>query len=305
MDEISEGSILLSFNGIFSMMAIPDVEVTTEKLRQIADEIVHPTRFNKSYHSALNRPELKDFLNGLADHLEKKGLKRFTYEDLRAAGILRVNEAKKKGEVGECYALQSFGGPRYIFGNISRPQNVSPENQEKIESLMKNGQNREYHFGDVDTKLYKNNRLTIEELKELKALRNASAVFEQSTFLKNDDAGGFISNLKGELLGGDQLNCALEAHNHTVFIQKLKINGLLKYFSVDETVTRPMKPSKKDLTGGGHVAVVLKNNRTGESFVYDSWFEKGGDHAHILTMEDWKNLSLDFKNDFKDVVPLN
>lgn len=305
MSELSEGSVAFSFKGFpGGFMAAPS-EVTTQKLRDFADEIVRPTRFNKMYQNGVNRPELRDFLNGLADHLEKNGITRLYYEQLENSALYRTDNAKKNGEIGECYNLQSFGGAKYIFQSLSRSQTVSVADQKKIEEIMSKAQNRAYHFGEMDGELFKNKRLSIEELKELKALREASAAFEKATFLKNDDAGGFFSNLKGEFVGGDQVNCVLEAQNHMVFLNNLKAKGLLKNFEVSGEAQRPMEVSGKDFSGSGHVAVLLKNKRTGEEFVYDSWFEKGGEAAHIMALRDWKKLSLDLKNDFKDVVPLS
>lgn len=303
LSELSQGDVyhtLISPLGGFMSTA----EMTSQKLRELAGEVVRPTRFNKLYTSPVNRPELREFFNGLADHLEKNGITRFYPDQIISSATFRIEAAKKNGEVGECYNLQSFGGPKYIFASISRNQTVSVSDQKKIEEIMSEAQNRPYHFGEMDGELFKNKRLSIEELKELKALREASAAFEKATFLKNDEAGGFISNIKGEFGGGDQVNCVLEAQNHRVFLNKLKDKGLLKNFEVSGEAKRPMEYSKKDLTASGHIAILLKNKRTGEEFVYDSWFEKGGEAAHILSRRDWNNLSLDLKNNFNDVVPL-
>ena len=303
MNEFSDGSVSTALKGFSFGVLTPSI-ITPQKLRDLAGEIVRPTRFNKLYRSNVSRPDLRDFLNKLADHLEKNGIKRFYADQLESMALFRADNAKKNGEIGECYSLQSFGGAKYVFGTLSRNQTVSVADEKKIEEIMSKAQERPYHFGEMDGELFKNKRLSIEELKELKALREASGAFEQATFMKNDEAGGFISNLKGEFAGGDQVNCVLEAKNHTVFLNKLKEKGLLNNFEVSGEATRPMEASTKDLSAGGHVAILLKNKRTGEEFVYDSWFENGGEAAHILALRDWKQLSLDFKNDFKDVVPL-
>lgn len=147
----------------------------------------------------------------------------------------------------------------------------------------------------------------LHDLKELKAIRQASALFEKATPLRNDNAGGFFSNFKGEIMGGDQLNCVQESMSHLAFLKNLTQKGLIKNFEVVGTIERPPDKTefKKDLSRSGHIAIRLKNKKSGQVVVYDSSFERGGEAAHILLEKDWRNLSLDFKNDFRDIVQLD
>ncbi len=287
------------------MMTSSSKTIPVEKLESLAGEIVRPLRFNKLYKSSLNRPELAKLLKDLSAHLKTKGIKYFSCGDLRAAANENYRQAKESQKIGECYQLETFGGIKYVFGAVARNISVTNEQQKKIENLF-SLKSSSYHLGLLDTDLVVKNRLTIDDLKELAAIRKASELFERSTPLKNDDAGGFFSNLKGEFAGGDQLNCVLEAGSHIVFLKSLIQKGLIQNFEVLGPIRRPpdKKNIKKDFSQSGHVAVLLRSKKTGQEIIYDSWFEKGGGAAHILLPEDWHNLSLDFKNEFNDIVPL-
>lgn len=113
-------------------------------------------------------------------------------------------------------------------------------------------------------------RLTIQDLKELRAIRKASELFEKATPLKNDDGSGFFSNLKGEIAGRDQLNCDLETSTHLGFLRTLASKGLIKNLEVVGTIQRQpvISDIKKDFSQSGHVAVLLRSRETGQEIVY-------------------------------------
>lgn len=278
--------------------------ISIEKLEQLANEIVRPARFNKMYRDSLSRPELAKLMSDLARHLQERGMKYIGCDDLRSAVNDAYTEAKKENRIGECYQIETLGGAKYLFGPVARAVSVSPAQQKSIEDLFST--QIPSHLDRFDTDLILDERFTIEDLKELRALRKASEMFEQATPLRNDAAGGFFSNLMGELTGGDQLNCNVEASTHIVFLKTLVRKGVLKKFHVVGTIERQAEKSdfRKDIGQTGHVAVLLRSRETGHEVVYDSWFGKGGEAAHILLPDDWRNLNLNFKNDFRNVVPL-
>lgn len=279
--------------------------MSVEKIDQLAREIVRPLRSNKLYRGSLNRPELAKFLKEFSQHLKSNGVNYLSCVDLREAAGQAYSQARAKKRVGECYQVQTFGGVKYVFGAVAREVSVSFEDQKKIETLF-GAPDKPYHLDSLGSELVLRNRLTVDDLKELGAIRKASELFEKATLLRHDDAGGFFSNIKGEFSGGDQLNCAMEAASHTVFLRSLQQKGLIQNFEILDPINRAARLSdiKKDISQSGHTAVRLRSKATGQEIVYDSWFEKGGEPAHILLPEDWHRLSLDFKNEFRDVVPL-
>ena len=277
--------------------------ISVDRLDLLSSEMVRPLRSNKFYRSHLSRPELAKFLKDLSSYLKGKGVKSLSCGDLNVAAFNAYSRAKSEERIGECYQVRTFGGAKYLLGEVAREISVSPAEQKKIESLLSQS-NKPYHFmGQRDSVLMLNGRLTLNDLKELRAIRAASAHFEQATPLRNDKAGGFWSNLKGEITGGDQLNCIQEASTHLGFLRALEQKGLIKNFEVMGTIERPASDINEELWGTGHVAVRLRSRKTGQEVVYDSWFEKGGEAAHILLPEDWRRLSLVFKNEFLDLVP--
>ncbi len=287
------------------MMTIGSKVISVEKIEQLSSEVVRPLRSNKLYQNSLNRPELAKLLKELSSYLKEKGIRYLKCTDLQVAAYDAYAQAKTDKKIGECYQIQTFGGAKYIFGATAREVSITAAQQKEIEDLF-SYQSKPYHLGLLESELVIKNQLTVADLKELKAIRKASELFEKATPLRNDDAGGFFSNLKGEIVGGDQLNCDLEAKSHLVFLKSLAQKGIIKNFEVVGSIERKSSITdfKKDISQGGHVAVLLRSKKTGQEIVYDSWFEKGGVAAHILLPDEWRNLSLDFKNEFRDIVPL-
>lgn len=282
--------------------------ISTDRLDQFAKEIVLPTKFSKIYHGSNTHPELKKELQDLSAYLKSKGIKYFNCEDMLNAVSDRYKNALAKKEVGMCYPIQTLGGYSYIFESVSRTVPISFEQQKKIENLFIEKNRKPFHLDDFQTEIISNEQLTIDDLKELLAIRKASELFEKATPLRNDEAGTkTLSNLKGEFLGGDQLTCDLEASTHKAFLDSLSQQGLLKNFEVIGQIHRKQEMNltfSKDIALTGHTAVLLRSRSTGREVVYDSWFEKGGDAAHILFPDDWHELKLHFKNQFRDIVPI-
>ena len=161
------------------------------------------------------------------------------------------------------------------------------------------------NLSENEKKLISSKVLTLEEVVELRALKKATEYFESNTILKEDKAGGFFSNLWGQLTGSHQQSCVEEANTLMYFTKVMTWRKNLKYFLTSGLIS--MRPKiKNDWSQGGHVAVRLANLRTKEIFVLDGWFEKGGASAHILLEQDWRNTPITrFKKyDFKDVVEL-
>lgn len=168
-------------------------------------------------------------------------------------------------------------GSRHV---IQEPILLPPAQQREIDALFSNppaGARGKI----VKPAFQQGPRLTDDEALELWAIRAASALFEQYTPLCQDLAKGFDSNITGTALDSVQLNCANETETMRQFVVTLARRGLLKHFEIHGETERAY------LVFGEHSALVLVNRRTAEEFVVDSWFEAGGQPAHILTKADW------------------
>ncbi len=133
------------------------------------------------------------------------------------------------------------------------------------------------------------------ELRELNALRMASKVLEDNSFLK-DDKGGWYGNARKTMRNGSALTrCGSETNTYISFIWELIDTGLIKslYFRF-----RSKKMIERDTWLGTHQAVLITGIHTKKRYVIDSWYENGGEMAHISKESDWLNGDYD-----RNIVP--
>lgn len=276
--------------------------IPVEIISLTAKEVVRPLRSNKVYFGSANYPVFGKNAHRLAQELLRNEISSIEWHLLADAATKRYENAKKNGEIGECFSIETLGGYKYLFSEKKDSISVSAKVMNEIDSLFNNKRNSALPLSQEEKNLLLNKTLTLEEIYELRSIRKATEIFEKNTVLKYDKAGGFFSNISGEVRGDFQQNCSTEASTYIRFLEVLRNRGLLKHFKVFSRIT--IHPEfKKDPSRGGHVAVRM-NTRKGKAFILDSWFEPGGSAAHILSLEEWKKLSLAKKNDFKDVVKI-
>lgn len=275
--------------------------VKRQEISSYASEVVRPTRFNKLYHNHRNRPAFRENAIKLAQELESKGRDDIGKEAIIKLAKQRFENAKARGEVGECIFVDTMGGYKYIFGERRDSIALSKESMEEIEALFgKDSESYKIPLSERESTLIDEGTFTAEEIYELRGIKKATEVFEKNTVLKDDKAGGFFSNLTGEIVGDFQQNCVTESSTYQNFLSMLKNRGYLKYFSNFSQITQT-PPLSRDPTNSGHAAVKL-TSLSGKSVVLDSWFEKGGSPAHLIKESDWLELSLWQTNQFEDVV---
>jgi hypothetical protein len=88
-----------------------------------------------------------------------------------------------------------------------------------------------------------------------------------------------------------QLDCVDEATNTTSYLLVLAANGLIKYHTVEGTM------SKENLAKGvatlnpvkywPHWTAVLKENKSGQRYAVDSWLFDNGENPAVVKVEDW------------------
>lgn len=285
----------------FQIGMISSPSLSVEQILQTADEVVRPLRFNKIYLSNKNRPVFRENARKLAEVLKKEGMSSVDLSTLLTTAYRRYESAKDKLEIGECFPVDTLGGYKYFFGIRTDNVALSAEVFKEIESLFRRDE-KSVILSDQEERLVKTGEFTRPEIIELKAIRKATEIFEKNTILKNDKGGGFFSNLKGEFTGNFQQNCTAESDTYLNFLYILNSRGLLKHFVKFEQITNH-PDFNKDPMGADHVAVRMRA-QSNKEVVLDSWFEPGGNASHILSMSDWKGLSLIKPNEFNDLVSI-
>lgn len=279
-------------HGVFGELRLQNKIIDSHVLQQINSELKWRSRANKIYLSGVIRETFRKNIRNLENYLEKNSA-QFDSISLMSIAESYLREQKKMGTVGECYEIQSIHGPR-LLSTWKETVALTVIDQALIDELFLNStavDEQKITLSSNEKKHLESKSLNIEELLELRSIRKATSIFENSTYLKNDLAGSLWNNVKSELLGGKQQVCVDEAETFMLFIRTLKRRGLIKHFFSTGLIYR------ENRLLGGHVATVLMNLRTEEYFVLDSWHEAGGKPAHITTYMDWLS-----SNDFNDAV---
>ncbi len=86
--------------------------------------------------------------------------------------------------------------------------------------------------------------------------------------------------------GDGQLDCVDESTNTTIYLDLMRQRGLLKFHSIEQPQIR------LPFTGGGywiHQTAVIRENKTGDAYAVDSWFDDNGYPAYVVPFDAWKN----------------
>ncbi|MBK9040570.1 MAG: hypothetical protein IPL83_15650 [Bdellovibrionales bacterium] len=229
------------------------------------------------------------------------GMRSVRLSDIQSRAVAKIQEKRSAGEIGDCYKIESNEEP---ILQMARWICLSDRIQAEIDLQFKIRID-EMNLSESERDSLKSGRLSLSEVSELRALRMASQIFEQNTYLKDDAEGSNWTNIKGELFGGFQFNCWNRTITYNSFIEVLSQRGLLQHFFLARMVTK-RPPIHKDWLNGGHVASRIVNLRTKEDFVVDSWYEPGRSATHILGFDDWLELPVSYlrKPLFKDVAEI-
>lgn len=277
--------------------------LTVQQVEQLADEFSWGGRYAMLFYPrpTTNRYQSEKSFFRLAEMMKRFQFSQIVLSEIRPFALAKLDEIKSQGTIGECYPIQTKETPLIA---AARTVAISSTVQNQMDALFRSQSSvKAVALSDNERSLMDNRILNNEEIMELRAIRTATKIFESHTILRLDLAGGIWTNLKGELLGQNQLACTEEAETYELFLKVLNARGLLRYFKGDGQIS--MRPGfLKDWSQGGHVATRLVNLRSRQIFVLDSWYEKGGEAAHILLEDDWRQLPVSSisKINFKDVV---
>lgn len=265
--------------------------LSIDEVERLSSEFVWGGRWAKYYYSSptVNRYQSRDSFRVLVQIMKEQNVTSINLRDLREIAIQEIERLKKEGLVGEFYIIRTIEKP---LAPANRTITLSLEVQHSIDKLFSEGSLvRTLPLSDLEKAFEYESRLTVEEIHELRAIRLASEVFEKNTVLKNDSAGGLISNFRAELFGKFQQICCEEAATYEYFLQTLFRRGLQKHFAPSGQIS--MRPRLfQDPAQVGHVAAKLISRKSSEVLVVDGWYEKGGEAAHVLFESDWRKLPI-------------
>lgn len=119
---------------------------------------------------------------------------------------------------------------------------------------------------------------------ERERIRRAVALLEQMVGGQAGTSGDLGMNIPGTGLPG-QMDCIDEATNTTVYLRMLQDDGLLRFHTLGQRVTRGF--SRLGL-GPPHSTAVIRETANGELFAVDSWFLDNGQPPFVVPLDAWK-----------------
>lgn len=273
------------------------------EVQVLSNEFVLGGRFAKMFspRPTVYRRHLETTFAKLISLMKAHQVSNISLVELAELAAKWISEQQANRMIGDCYLIES---QEEAMLPMARWVCLSWRAQVAIDSLFARSI-RSDDLSLAEEGSIRTGKMQLNELAELRALRAATEIFENETYLKSDRAGGFINNFRGELLGGFQLNCWNRAVTYNSFIEKLSARKLIRFHRLTEMATK--RPSiADDWSQGGHVASGIRNVRTGEQYVVETWYEKGGSPAHVLTYDDWFALPVTYWRslNFNDVVEL-
>lgn len=286
----------LSEKGIFSRLTFANDQgresvISLESLYQLVEEIrggYRPQISKGLQLGIIKQIGFEEDIQRLVTFMEREQLSYLSQTELLEITGDILDQRRKDGTVGEFYEITTNSG-RYVLTAM-----VHKNTQSQIDRAFRVRPPTESELSLKELTLFRSNRLNLDEIAELRALRSATKIFENATILKNTNAGGAINNARAEFNLGRQLKCVDEYCTYRNFVKTLNERGLLNHFDAAGSAHR-----KFPVITGGHMALILKSKRNAEQFVLDSWIESGGNAAHITAEEDWR-----WGRDFEDAASL-
>lgn len=116
---------------------------------------------------------------------------------------------------------------------------------------------------------------------ERSSVAKAISKFEQFTGKQTPTAKDKGRNDQGAGLPG-QKDCVDETIDTTRYLFLLQERGLLKHHTVYEPQFRT-----KVMMIGAHFTAVIGENKSGDLYAVDSWFEDNGGETHVVPLNEW------------------
>jgi len=158
---------------------------------------------------------------------------------------------------------------------------------EKIITKIMEGE----HYLDIneltkaEKKMIESGKLSIEEMIELKKIKLVSQIISSNSPFK-DTPGGWANNKIDPRSFPKNVTCPFTAycgeHGRTTleFVNQMENRGYLKHFTVRNMLVR-------NHIFNDHAGIAIKNKRTAEILVLDSWAVKGGRPLKIIPLSRW------------------
>ncbi len=192
-----------------------------------------------------------------------------------------IDDLKKAEIIGEIYEI-AYNTAIIKFYQVIAVA-ITPAAQAEIDRLFLESSLSLNDLTDTEEESMEEHGLLLDEIREMRAIRIASGLFEEATFLK-DDTGGWLGNtLRYVQPSKKHTVCTEEAITFNLFMKTLNRRGLLKHFSPYGVTTKARE----------HDATVIMSKRQvnkhgiNEKYILDSWHHDGGYSAHLTTFNDW------------------
>lgn len=212
-------------------------------------------------------------------------------EDIIRSGLDAITEESSK-LLAQRRLNKEFGGLYYGFQFSRDGRNtqfhikIDLEVEKQIMSIMEG--KTKFNLNELSAKekeMIVKGKLSSEEMTELKKLKLVSQIFSSNSPYK-ETPGGWKNNKINPLTHPKNASCPFTAycgeHARTTleFTRQMEDREYLKHFSVQNILIR-------NHLLNNHAGVAIKNKRTGEIFILDSWSTKGGTPLKILPLSSW------------------
>jgi len=274
------------FNELFSTANAKDIYLLKQSNRYKSNFGYLRTNYTlentKNIGSKFIHNNLKETTRLLRDALLRSGAESVNHYVLQRKALEKYRELQDQSQIGAFYTLCYQEEVGDNGANTCEVTEYSPVIQDEIAEL--------FSFQNISKSFSKEQM----ELKELNAIRIASKILEENSFLK-DDKGGWSGNAKKSMRNKSALTrCGNETFTYLYFLSDLNDNGFIKNLNVYKS-SYAIRPA---WFGAEHQAVQITGLHTKQDYIIDSWLDHGGKMARILKKEDWKK-----KKDKRNIVP--
>lgn len=215
----------------------------------------------------------------LADFMRATGIERLDRATFLQAATVAYQAALERGAYHACFVMK-WGNKRPDF--FAQP--IRRSTWEAIRAVFAPGGANRFPFTASEEAMVASGRLNRLEVLELRAIRIAAYILENSFATLKGDTGGWLGNLES-----DAIVCTDEATTFWYFVEMLREDGLIQHFESRDYrfVHRAARSFPFYLLPTDHFGVLLRQNRTGNYIVFDSWVEDGGVPPRISLIDDW------------------
>ena len=120
---------------------------------------------------------------------------------------------------------------------------------------------------------------------EREQIRLAVAEMERITGTLAGTSGDIGGDIGGIGTWDAQMDCIDESSNTTTYLTLFDQAGLLRWHSIEPVISR----GYLFIGGWPHYTARIRDKKTGEQWVVDSWFRDNGEPPDVLDLDTWKD----------------